>query len=52
MPIEIEYEPNDIYVLRISGILKQSEFAAKQGALRDKIDSRSEAPRARHWREL
>ena len=30
MPIEIEYEPNDIYVLRISGILKQSEFAAEQ----------------------
>ncbi len=39
MPIEIEYEPNDICVLRISGVLKQSEFAAEQGALRDKIDS-------------
>ena len=38
MPIEIEYEPNDIYVLRISGVLKQSEFAAKQSALADKID--------------
>jgi hypothetical protein len=38
MPIEIEYEPNDICVLRISGVLKQSEFAAKQSTLADKID--------------
>jgi hypothetical protein len=38
MPIEIEYEPNDICVLRIRGVLKQSEFEAKQGALADKID--------------
>ena len=38
MPIEIEYEPNDICVLRIRGVLKQSEFAAKQSALADKID--------------
>ena len=29
MPIEIEYEPNDICVLRIRGVLKQSEFAAE-----------------------
>ena len=38
MPIEIEYEPNHICVLRIRGVLKQSEFAAKQSALADKID--------------
>jgi hypothetical protein len=38
MPIEIEYEPNDICVLRVRGVLKQSEFAAKQKALADKID--------------
>jgi hypothetical protein len=38
MPIEIEYEPNDVCVLRIHGVLKQSEFAAKQSALADKID--------------
>ena len=38
MPIEIEYKPNDICVLRVRGVLKQSEFAAKQKALEDKID--------------
>jgi hypothetical protein len=37
MPIEIQYEPNDIYVLRISGVLKRSEFAAEQNALARKI---------------
>ena len=38
MPIEIEYEPNEICVLHIRGVLKQSEFAATQSALADKID--------------
>ena len=38
MPIEIEYKPNDICVLRIRGVLIQSEFAAQQKALADKID--------------
>jgi len=38
MPIEIEFEPNEICVLRIRGLLKQSEFAEKQKALADKID--------------
>src|SRR4029077_7375830 len=38
MPIEMECEPNEICVLSIRGILKQSEFAAKQKALADKID--------------
>jgi SpoIIAA-like len=41
MPVQIEYEANDIYVLRISGILKQSEFAAEQSALARQIDSGS-----------
>ena len=39
MPIEIEYEPNDICVLRISGTLKQSEFAAAQQEMAAKIDA-------------
>src|SRR5437764_9920625 len=41
MPIEIEYEPNDIYVLRISGTLKQSEFATEQADIARRIDSGS-----------
>jgi hypothetical protein len=41
MPIQIGYEDEDIYVLRISGILKQSEFSAEQSALGRKIDSGS-----------
>jgi len=39
MPAEIEYQPDDICVLRISGILKQSEFSARQGAVGRKIDA-------------
>ncbi|PYL01780.1 MAG: hypothetical protein DME32_08445 [Verrucomicrobia bacterium] len=39
--IGIEYEPNDIYVLRISGTLKQSEFAAEQADIARRIDSGS-----------
>jgi SpoIIAA-like len=38
MPIQIEPQPNDIYVLRISGILKRSEFGAEQSALARNID--------------
>jgi len=41
MPLKIEPEPNDIYVLRISGTLKQSEFAAAQREFARKIDSGS-----------
>ena len=41
MPIEIEYEPNDIYVLRISGTLKQREIAAEQADIARRIDSGS-----------
>jgi hypothetical protein len=38
MPAKIDYEPNDICVLRISGILKRSEFGAEQTAIAGKID--------------
>ena len=39
MPLQIQYQPNDICVLRISGILKRDEFAAAQGELAGKIDA-------------
>ena len=39
--MEIESQNEDVYVLRLSGILKQSEFRAQQTALAAKIDSRS-----------
>jgi hypothetical protein len=38
MPAKIDYEPNDICVLRISGLLTSSEFAAQQSAVAGKID--------------
>jgi SpoIIAA-like len=41
MPIQIEPQPNDIYVLRMSGTLKRSEFGAEQSALARQIDSGS-----------
>jgi stage II sporulation SpoAA-like protein len=41
MPVQIQYQPDDICVLRISGILKRSEFGAEQSALTRKIDSGS-----------
>ena len=39
MPVQIESEADGIYVLRISGVLKQSEFSAEQSVLARKIDS-------------
>jgi len=39
MPATIQYEPNDICVLRITGTLKWSEFAAEQSALARNIDT-------------
>jgi hypothetical protein len=30
MPVQIQYQPNDICVLRISGMLKRSEFGAEE----------------------
>jgi hypothetical protein len=41
VPLQIQYQPDDICVLRISGILKRSEFAAEQSALARQIDSGS-----------
>jgi hypothetical protein len=41
MPVEMKYEPNDICVLRISGILKRSEFGAEERALASHIDTLS-----------
>jgi len=38
MPAQSQYEPNDICVLRISGILKRSEFGAEQSGMALKID--------------
>ena len=38
MPVQVQYQPDDICVLRISGILKRSEFRAEQSALARKID--------------
>jgi hypothetical protein len=48
MPIQIERQPNDIYVLRMSGTLKRSEFAAEQTALARSIDVGSKPRPARH----
>jgi hypothetical protein len=39
--MRVQYQPNDIYVLRISGILKRSEFGAEQSALARNIDAGS-----------
>jgi hypothetical protein len=38
MPATLEFEPNDICVLRISGTMKRAEFAAVQNALARKIE--------------
>jgi len=38
MPIQIQPQPNDIYVLRISGTLTRSEFGAEQSALARNMD--------------
>jgi stage II sporulation SpoAA-like protein len=39
MPVEMNYEPDETCVLRISGILKRSEFGAEERALARHIDS-------------
>ena len=38
MPVQSQYDPDDICVLRISGILTRSEFGAEQSAIARKID--------------
>ena len=39
MPAAISCEPNDIFVLQISGMLKRSEFATQQELIAKKIDA-------------
>ena len=39
MPVHIDYQPNDMCVLQISGVLNQDEFAATQADLARKIDA-------------
>jgi len=41
MSVEMKQEPNDVFVLRMSGTLKQSEFAAEQTEIARKIDAGS-----------
>ena len=41
MPLQIKYDPNETCALRISGILKRSEFGAEEKALAGHIDSGS-----------
>jgi hypothetical protein len=41
MPVQIQQQPNDTYVLRISGTLKRSEFGAEQSVLARNIDTGS-----------
>lgn len=38
MPIQSQYQPNNICTLHISGVLKRDEFAAAQDELARKID--------------
>src|SRR5215212_1926091 len=39
MAAQIDYEPNNVCVLRLSGLLKQSEFGAGQTSMAGKIDA-------------
>ena len=39
MPAKIDYEPNDICVMQLSGLLKKSEFGAGQEAMEGRIDA-------------
>jgi hypothetical protein len=41
LPAQIQYQTDDIFVLRISGVLKRSEFGAEQSALARFIDTGS-----------
>ena len=44
MPVQSDYEANDICVLRMNGLVKQSEFVASQESLATKIE-RGNKPR-------
>jgi SpoIIAA-like len=41
MPVQIQHHSNDTHVLRISGILKRSEFGAEQTELARHVDTGS-----------
>lgn len=41
MPLEMSYEPNDVCVMQIGGVLKREEFAAEQDNIARKIDKGS-----------
>jgi hypothetical protein len=41
MPVQMQYQTNNMCVLRISGILKRSEFGAEQTVLARHIDTGS-----------
>jgi hypothetical protein len=41
MPAQMQYQPDGIHVLRISGVLKRSEFGSEQNAIAGKIDAGS-----------
>ena len=41
MPLQIDYEPNNVCVLRMSGLLEQSEFARSQKSIAARIDTGS-----------
>ncbi len=41
MPAQMQYQLDDIHVLRVSGILNRSEFGAEQSAIARKIDTGS-----------
>ena len=43
MSVQMQYEPNDICVLGMSGILKRSEFGTEQTELARHIDAGSKA---------
>jgi hypothetical protein len=39
MPVELHYEPQNICVIRFSGVVKQAEFKSNQNALAAEIDT-------------
>src|SRR5206468_6704547 len=41
MPVTIQYEPNDVRLLRVSGILKRSEFDTRQDVMAREIEAGS-----------
>jgi len=41
MPVIIQYEPNDVCLLRVSGVLKRSEFDTRQDAMAREIEAGS-----------